>query len=712
MAAVRRVKDALRGQVKPTAVFLEAGRRARVALQERYDRLIGSLEKKSARAVQLNPEFARMSTDELLEHFHARSKPKFFEGFQQPPQTVAQLHSKYFPEETESLMRDARKIVTEHSWPLLGFGGLAFGDEIDWLADPVSGVAWPLEYHTNSRTEGGDIRVLWELNRLGHLITLGRAYVLSGEEDLAEEFFKQVEGWNSQNPIGCGPNWSCAMEVALRAMNLLAAFHLFRRAHCLSPERFAYMVRFFGQHGEYIRRHLEFSYIATSNHYLTNVVGLFWLGICLPELQAAEEWRSFGLREMQREMDKQVLGDGAHYESSTGYHRFVLELFLFSFILCQSNSIEIPEKYWQRLRAMLEYTRAYLRPDGRAPVIGDTDSGQVLPIVWRSASEHAHLLSIGAVLFNEPTFKVETSPSQELCWMLGPESLKRFEDLDSGGLNAVKSSAFSEAGVFVLRQDDLYLLFNASGVGLNGRGSHSHNDALSVEVSACGTNFLGDPGTFVYTGDLAQRQFFRSTGYHSTVEIDGEEQNRIEEATPFRTADEAHPRVLSWGTGEHRDYVVAEHYGYLKLKNGPITHRRAVTFDKTNRYWLIEDTFKGTGAHVLKFVFHLFPDLEVSNSGVDIAKVFHGVSSAEVRDRRTGARLLIVLLYVTEQVEFEPRWFSHDYGAKVQSLAACWTVRAAASPFSVRWLLIPICTNEDHTLRLRLIEQSLQSEAW
>ena len=82
-------------------------------------------------------------------------------------------------------------------------------------------------------------------------------------------------------------------------------------------------------------------------------------------------------------MDKQILADGADSESSTGYHRLKLELLLYSLILCRQNGIEIEQKYWQKLSAMAEYTRAYLRPDGRAPLIGDSDSGQILPIVKR-----------------------------------------------------------------------------------------------------------------------------------------------------------------------------------------------------------------------------------------------------------------------------------------------------------------------------------------
>src|SRR6185295_15759922 len=102
------------------------------------------------------------------------------------------------------------------------------------------------------------------------------------------------------------------------------------------------------------------------------------------------------LDQMLLEMDKQVLLDGADFESSTGYHRFVTELLLYSFMLCRANNIEIEERYWSRLHQMLGYIRAYLRPDGFAPLIGDTDSGQVLPIGPRRANDHAYLLSLGA----------------------------------------------------------------------------------------------------------------------------------------------------------------------------------------------------------------------------------------------------------------------------------------------------------------------------
>ncbi len=698
MTLARKIKHAFRGRVSPRAALLEIGRRGCVALRSRYELSVQTFEGGGVGRGCVAAEFAKLPTAKLLDHFRFRSTPRFFSGFEVPRERLPELQRQEFPVATAALLDRASSIMTDHRWPLLGFGELRFGEEIDWLRDPVSGAQWPRDRHANislTNATNADIRVLWELNRMGHLITLGRVHAVTGDERFAEEFFVQVEGWLDHNRPGLGPNWHCPMEVALRAMNLLAAFQLLRGATSLTEKRLMMMLTLFEQHGRYIRSHLEFSYIATSNHYLSDVVGLLWLGVCLPELEQAHEWRAFGLRELLREMDKQVLPDGAHYESSTGYHRFVLELFLYSFILCRTNEIEIGNDYWQKLRSMVEYLRAYLRPDGQAPLIGDTDSGQVMPINSHPAADHGYLLGIAATLFNEPAFKINDEAPEEIFWLLGEKALETFKGLASAEIGRVRSASFSEAGTLILRDQDLYLLFNASGTGLAGRGAHGHNDALSLEVAACGTNFISDPGTYVYTGDLAVRHQFRATGYHSTVEVDGREQNTTEAGTPFYIGDEASPRQLHWESSDQRDLVIAEHYGYEKLPSGRITHRRAVTFEKMERYWLIEDTLSGSGSHTFRFCFHIAPGLEVLSKP-------DGLS--EIRDHENNARLLIATLDLKAEPAVEPRWFSRDYGSKLPSVALCWSVETEA-PLRVRWLLVPICADEDADARLSFVER-------
>ena len=601
MAVIKKLQRALRGEVKLSTAAREAIRRSRVAAESRRER--ATLDKHQP--LLLAPQFSHMSPAELLTHFRNRKPMQLFIGSNPAPSAVP--------------MRDV----------------------VEWRRDPLSGYLWPLDYHRDlklMRGDGSDVRALWELNRLGHLLRTNDPV----------EFLGQLRSWNEQNPYGRGPNWSCAMEVALRAINLLAAFERFRKSSELDTDALLFFLQLMQQHGRYINANLEFSYIATSNHYLSDVAGLLWLGVMLPELRDARSWRDFGLTELLREMDKQVLADGADYESSTGYHRFVLELFLYSFILCRANEIEIDERYWRKLFQMLLYVQAYLRPDGFAPLIGDTDSGQVFPLERRRADDHAYVLDIGAEVFNDPTLK---TPSQ-------------------------RSGAFREAGIYIMRQDDYYLCFNASGAGINGRGSHGHNDALSIEVSVRGRAFIVDPGTYVYSADLQKRHLFRSTAYHSTVRIDGEEQNTTDPNMPFLIGNEAQPRVLEWQSEEDYDKVVAEHYGYRRLP-ASVTHRRTVTFSKSECSWLVEDEFFGAGEHEFEVWFHFSSELELLVRGAEI----------EATDRSTNAGLVVESL----SLEYEPllvsQHVSRDYGELTDSVSACW--RVSGRPGKLSWKIYP-----------------------
>lgn len=683
----------LRGDVSVSTVAREAWRRSRVALQQKQER--ASLDQFDKRPARLGRDFSRLSPAALLDHFRTRATPLFLPGFNDPTNQIEELQRSLFPLETSQLIESASRIARQHRWPLLGYGELDFGEPIEWRRDIVSGETWPLDYHldVNLARDGSDVRVLWELNRLAHLVTLGRAYTITRDEELAEEFFKQIEGWRTQNPVGRGPNWACAMEVALRAINLLAAFQLFRSSPSLNEERLIEMLALFDSHGAHILRNSEFSYIATSNHYLSDIVGLLWLGTMLPEFEAAKRWRDIGKREMLREMDVQVLDDGADFEASTGYHRFVLELFLYSFVLCRANQSEIPERYWRKLHAMLVYVRGYLRPDGRAPLVGDTDSGQVLPIVKRDANDHAYVLAVGASLLKDSRFKRDGAGAitEELLWILGAEGVRDFQELPVNR-DAETSIAFADAGTYVMRANDLYLLFNASGNGVKGRGSHGHNDLLSMEVSACGSSFIVDPGTYVYRTDLDERNLFRSTAYHSTVDVDGIEQNTINRDVPFVIGDEAHPRVLRWETNDERDLVVAEHDGYTRLSS-PVKHRRTVELNKLERYWIVEDSLFGEGIHDVHVYFHFASELNV---------IIRDHTSVQALDKKNGARLIVATVDLNESPTLEPRFVSRDYGAKIPSVAARWTCRASL-PLVFRWVIVPIQASDDEQRRISLM---------
>ena len=598
---LNKIKRALRGEIKLTTAAREVLRRTSTSIRNWKER--SALD--NPQPLSLERPFSRMSDTDLLNHFQNKKPIRLFFGFDPCPS-------------------DLRVELPR-----------------DWRRDPRSGYLWPLDYHRDiklQRSDGSDIRLVWELNRLGHLLRLNDA----------DEFLNQLRSWHEQNPYGRGPNWTCAMEVALRAINVLAAFERFRTSPQINAGALLFVLCLLQQHGRYIERHLEVSYLGNSNHFLSDLAGLLWIGVMLPELHESESWRDYAFTKLLEEMDKQVLADGADYEASTGYHRFVTELFLYSFIICREHKIAIEQKYWRKLHQMLRYMRAYLRPDGFAPLIGDTDGGQVLPLEPRRADDHAYVLDVGAEILNDPDLK--------------------FPDESSRG--------FREAGLYVMRKDDCYLCFNASGAGLNGRGSHGHNDALSIEVSARGRAFIVDPGTYVYTGDLPMRHAFRSTAYHSTVRIDREEQNTTDPKAPFVIGNEAQPRVLEWQSGEDYDKVVAEHDGYRRLP-ASVTHRRTVTFNKQECSWLIEDEFVGDGEHEFETWFHFSDGLQLKVEETQI----------KATDEKQGIGLVVQALSIDQAPMLVDQHVSRAYGELIDSVSACWRVSGRSQKLS--WKIYP-----------------------
>src|SRR5262249_356334 len=173
--------------------------------------------------------------------------------------------------------------------------------------------------------------------------------------------------------------------------------------------------------------------------------------------------------------------------------------------------------------------------------------------------------------------------------------------------------------------------------------------------------FIVDSGTYVYTGDLQMRHVFRSTAYHSTVKIDGTEQNTTDPNMPFVIGNEAQPRVLEWQSNEDYDKVVAEHHGYQRLA-ASITHRRTVTFNKSECSWLIEDEFFGDGNHDFEAYFHLNDGLQFEVRGEEI----------EARDTNVG--LVVRSLTLDQQPTLVDQHVSRDYGDLINSVSACWRV--------------------------------------
>lgn len=597
-------------------------------------------------------------TNDFIAWMENRAKPVFFINFHSKDKPVKLIEREY-PDSIERTIQAADEIC-HHIFDLLGSGKVNLGERIDWHADFKTGYRWPLKHYIRYRVTPDrpcDIKVPWELSRCHHFVTLGKAYWYTNDEKYAREFVAQITDWIEANPPEFGVNWRCTMDVAIRAVNWIWAYYFFSLSPSFTAEVKREFLKSILSHGRYIINNLE--EISGGNHYLSDGVGLVYLGVLFPEFKESKKWLDKGLEIVFGEMEKQVYHDGVDFEMSISYHRLVLELFLSSILLCLKNDISVPEKVMERLEKMLEYVMYYTKPDGTCSLLGDADNGRSHILADNDIIDHRYLLSTGAVLFNSADFKKASGGfNEESFWLLGKEGLEKFHAIPTSEAS-LKSKAFPKAGIYIMRHDDLYMIVDCGDNGYDGQGIHGHNDTLSFELCAYGHTFITDSGTYVYTAAPVWRNRFRSTAYHNTVVVDKQEMNPIDETRLrlFSLPTVAQPTVNKWDTTTEYDLLDAQHNGYERLPE-PVTHRRQIYFDKKDGYWIIKDILTGEGEHLFEWYFHFDSDIKVEI-----------VDALSVKTQSSSAAGVILHPLKAEgfNVELVDSWVSKSYGIKEQA---------------------------------------------
>lgn len=583
----------------------------------------------------------------------------------------------------EKLMVEAADRACNHVFDLLGSGPKFLGEEIDWHIDFKTGHMFdPDQFHADARYPapfpgGYDIKVPWELSRCQHFVCLGQAYWFTGNEKYAQEFVEQILNWIHQNPPLLGVNWACTMDVAIRVVNWLWAYHYFLESPTLDDDFKVSFYKSLLSHGRYIFRNLE-RYVTsrgtlTSNHYLSNLLGLIYLGFLLPEFKEAKKWREFGLHAIEKEMFKQVYPDGTNFESSTSYHRLVTEMFLSATILARHHGFGFSPSYMQRLEKMVEFIMHITRPDGTVPLIGDFDNGRLHRVkIWEEKElewvDFRYLLAIGAILFNRPDFAFASNDQwEEAYWIFGKiagEFMIQYDPLD-GILSNLRSIAYPDSGWYIMKDHDRYMFICAGSNGQNGNGGHKHNDTLSFDLSVFGQPVIIDAGTYLYTADFRERNLFRSTAFHNTIRVDEQEINRFDDDVLFALKDDTQPVVTTWSTTSEIDQLDAYHDGYQRLDD-PVRHQRQIIFEKRLGFWVLRDRLIANGEHTYEFHLHFAPH----NLKIKDQTAIAGLSENQ--------QLLLYPLYLPEglNLSIASGWVSYSYGQKTTAPVLRYTWKA------------------------------------
>ena len=440
---------------------------------------------------------------------------------------------------------------------------------IDWFIDFKSGYRWNSNnFYKNiqsSNLSGVDIKIPWELSRCQHFGILSQAYTLSKNEKYANEIKHQITDWINNNKFGYGPNWVCAMDVGIRVSNWFVSLELIKDSNAIRDKNFLKLfAKSVNHHYEYLLNNLEWNSNLTSNHYLSDIVGLYFISNYFPHFIKSSQMKIKFIKEIEREIFKQTYPDGMNSEGSTSYHRLVLELFAYSALLDKKEN-NFSKKFYERLFKMFEFSFKTMKKNGDAPQIGDNDSGVFLTLSSSKLNNHLYLLELAKKIFKTEKFNV-------------------LEENFSEEFNFLK-----ESGICVYRDKEIYFLLSNGPNGQNGNGGHCHNDKLSFILDyQCNEMFI-DPGTYLYTPFPKKRNTFRSTSSHNTVSVDNKEQNQFIEKYLFGMVENCTSMISNFNLTSDGFIFEGSHNGYERINN--LIHQRRIDFNKSKKTFNIKDSF-------------------------------------------------------------------------------------------------------------------------
>jgi len=517
--------------------------------------------------------------------------------------------------------------ICSHRFDLLGFEDLDYGARIDWQLDAVHAKRARAEIFYRVKyldfDEVGDSKIVWELNRHQHLVTLAKAYRLSGDQRYTRELFSQWKDWQIANPYPCGINWASSLEVAFRSLSWMWIYHLLNGTSPLEPDFRRRWLRTQALNGRHIERYLS-TYFSANTHLLGEAVALFFIGTLCPELSGADRWQKLGWKIVLQEAGRQVNADGLHFERSLYYHVYALDLFLHAYVLSLRNQHLLSRELECTIEKMLQ--AVFVLGSAGPPRFGDDDGGRMFDPA-RNRSEHLlDPLVAGAILLQRGDFKaLGGNLCEEAIWLFGKAGVERWDSIQAKAPTH-ESKAFEQTGVFVLSTETGSLTVVGC-PSLRQSSGHDHADGLSVCLQSGGRAVLIDPGTCEYVPPKRNR--FRGTAMHNTLCVDDEDQS--EPFGPFSWKNRFDARVERWIVGERFSLFAGSHGGYRRLRS-PVVHRRWVVALNIGIF-LIRDIAEGAGQHQLDLSWHLAPGLNSQGQNAfSFGDAVGGLAILPVRD--------------------------------------------------------------------------------
>ena len=465
--------------------------------------------------------------------FHIAFMPQRFVLASSNHSTIVSTVRDRFPGALADATLRAERIVVGR-YDLLGYRDLAFrsGTVVDWHHDPVHDCARaaPVSGPTSpiSIPRCGDHKIIWELNRQQHWLTLGRAFWLTGDVRYRDRCIAELTSWMAANPPLIGINWASMLELGFAPSHGCGRLpSLPTWAATDEPPWIVDLLLALDRQLSHIEQNLSY-YFSPNTHLLGEALALYVCSRSLPLLRGSAGREALGRRVLLEESRRQIVIRRRPLRTidalSPLHARFLSARDRSS---PASHAIPPPRnssarrRVWPTPRVCWPTTQASCRRLAtttagccfRSRAARPTTSATAWP--WLPRCSIGPYLRIGAAA-RRSVLAARASLARSRGSSETPPATARA---------AAVCAPFATPATTCRGRTAVDHLVIDGGVHGYLNGGHAHADALSLTLTVAGVPLLVDPGTGAYTIDRALRDRLRSSQMHNTLVVDGRSQS-------------------------------------------------------------------------------------------------------------------------------------------------------------------------------------------
>lgn len=207
----------------------------------------------------------------------------------------------------------------------------------------------------------GDIRSYWESGRLQNLSLLVSNYLLSKDQLIIKSINDYLDYWFEKNPIDYGWHHISNLEIAIRFLTLYRIYYYVGDKLDIDLEKILYS---YGVHLFYdIHRTNR---LIPNNHSLGEAVSL----LLASKLFDNKKWEKYAKKTIRKRANL-ITESGEFIEESSGYHLFVLQMFLILISICD----DFDDLLLNRINLSIKKLSSLCDNDKNIAKYGDCDDG-------------------------------------------------------------------------------------------------------------------------------------------------------------------------------------------------------------------------------------------------------------------------------------------------------------------------------------------------